>query len=155
MKKSEVITAKQFRQSVAKESSVYRQVAQWLKSEHPKLIYRWDASADMKLTLGQAVRLKSLQMVDRGYPDLFLAFTYRVFCQETFYHEIRYAGAYFEIKKDGEKLYKKDGITPINEHVSEQMAMLNRLQENGYYTDFAFGFEDTKTKITNYLSGKL
>jgi len=142
------ITAAEFKKKHAKEANVYKKVAAWLKAEHPNLIYRWDASADMRLTMGQAVKLKALQMTNRGYPDLFIA-------KPLYSASSNYSGAYFEIKREGEKLFKKDGITYASEHLKEQTAMLQHLLYLGYYATFTFGFEDTKKKIEDYLNGRL
>ena len=148
MKKGEVITAKQFRQSVAKESSVYRQVADYLKQAYPTLIWRFDVGADLKLTIGQAVKFKALQS-GRGWPDLFIP--------EMSIRKGRgfYNGMFLEIKKEGVKIFKKDGVTAIDQHTQEQMDILMKLRRQDYFATFAIGFEDAKSLIDKYLTGKL
>lgn len=61
-----------------------------------------------------------------------------------------YFGLYIEIKKDGEKLTKKDGSwrTP---HIAEQAEMLEKLRQAGYRAEFGIGFEKCKLIIDDYL----
>ncbi|HEU5365715.1 MAG TPA: hypothetical protein VFU62_09290, partial [Hanamia sp.] len=59
-------------------------------------------------------------------------------------------GLFIELKRDGEKLYKRDGGFK-DEHIKEQAAMLHRLYVSGYETFFAIGFEQAKKFIDDYL----
>jgi hypothetical protein len=113
-------------------------ISNYMKLFYPKVIYHFDY-AGLHLTKAQAGKMKEIQG-DRGYPDLFIA--------EPRGH---YHGFYIELKNEGEKLYKKDGITPISEHIAEQIAMMTKLYLRGYYTNFAIGFDDAKYQIDKYL----
>ena len=59
-------------------------------------------------------------------------------------------GLYIEIKKDGEKLNKKDGSwrTP---HIAEQAKKLEKLRARGYRAEFGVGFDECKKIIDEYL----
>lgn len=59
-------------------------------------------------------------------------------------------GLYVEIKKDDEKLTKKDGSwrTP---HIAEQAEMLEKLRQAGYKAEFGVGYESTVKIIRDYL----
>ena len=129
------------------ESRIAEAIGGFLKVQYPNLIYRFDV-ADLKLTMPQAIRNKKLQMKDRGYPDLFIAFVNK-----------KYYGLFIELKKDKAEVFKKNGELKrrINKktgkcHNQEQQEMLNRLNKLGYKAVYGFGLEDTISKIKEYLS---
>ncbi len=133
------------------EQNISLQVAEYLKLR--KILYRFDLAADLKLTMGQAMRMKKLQMDFKGYPDLFL-------CEP----RVGYHGMYIELKKNKSEVFLKDGITykkkkikrgnQVYDHIQEQVLMQERLRDKGYFVVWGFGFEDTVEKIDLYLSGK-
>ena len=149
------------------EHNLYEQIARYLQLQYPDVIYRFDTAADLKLTMGQAVKLKRLHP-ERGYPDLFIAepkvakTQCRVLTDEERTElekgmefirvkiQQNYHGLYLEIKKDGEKLTKKDDSwrTP---HIAEQAGMLENLRARGYKAEFGVGFSECKQIIDNYL----
>ena len=61
---------------------------------------------------------------------------------------------YKELKKEGEKLYKKNG-QPASEHITEQLDCLLELRMRGYEAEVAVGFSEAKYLIDDYLNGKL
>ena len=149
------------------EHNLYEQIARYLQQQYPDVIYRFDLAADLKLTMGQAAKHKRLHP-ERGYPDLFIAEPkiVKARCRVLTDEERRaleksmefisvkilqnYYGLYLEIKKDGEKLTKKDGSwrTP---HIAEQAEMLERLRQTGYKAEFGIGLEGCKKIIDEYL----
>lgn len=122
------------------EHQMYEQIARYLQLQYPKVIYRFDLAADLKLTAGQAAKHKRIHN-RRGYPDLFIA-------------ESRNGlhGLFIELKKAGTRLKKKDG-TWASSHLEEQNEVLNNLQKKGYAAYFAVGFEEAKDIIDDYLGG--
>ncbi|MBB1531383.1 hypothetical protein HG463_001760, partial [Candidatus Saccharibacteria bacterium] len=128
------------------EHNLYEQIARYLQLQYPNIIYRFDIAADLKLTMGQAVKLKRLHP-KRGYPDLFIAKTKEIKVKTVLGSgyslvEIKpLGGLYIEIKKDGEKLTKKDGSwrTP---HIAEQAEALEKLRARGYKAEFGVGFSE-------------
>lgn len=130
------------------EHNLYEQIARYLQLQYPDVIYRFDIAADLKLTPGQAAKHKRLHPT-RGYPDLFIAHQGEIvwgICND---RRLVY-GLYIEVKKDGEKLTKKDGSwrTP---HIAEQAKMLEKLRQAGYKAEFGIGFEGCKKIIDDYL----
>nr|DAK98012.1 MAG TPA: Nuclease [Caudoviricetes sp.] len=137
------------------EHNLYEQIARYLQLQYPDVIYRFDIAADLKLTMGQAVKHKRLHP-ERGYPDLFIAKTKEIKVKTVLGSgyslvEIKpLGGLYIEIKKDGEKLTKKDGSwrTP---HIAEQAEALEKLRARGYKAEFGVGFSECKQIIDEYL----
>ena len=137
------------------EHNLYEQIARYLQQQYPDVIYRFDIAADLKLTMGQAVKHKRLHP-ERGYPDLFIAKTKEIKVKTVLGSgyslvEIKpLGGLYIEIKKDGEKLTKKDGSwrTP---HIAEQAEALEKLRARGYKAEFGVGFSECKQIIDEYL----
>lgn len=131
------------------EHNLYEQIARYLQLQYPDVIYRFDIAADLKLTPGQASKHKRLHPT-RGYPDLFIAESSTNIWNSPVREWGLYFGLYIEIKKDGEKLTKKDGSwrTP---HIAEQAEMLERLRQAGYKAEFGVGFEGCKKIIDEYL----
>ena len=137
------------------EHNLYEQIARYLQLQYPDVIYRFDLSADLKLTMGQAAKHKRLHP-ERGYPDLFIAKPKEIKVKTALgggYSLVEtnpLGGLYLEIKKDGEKLTKKDGSwrTP---HIAEQAEMLEKLRQAGYKAEFGVGYESTVKIIRDYL----
>ena len=125
-----------------KEHDIYILIADYLHYQYPTVIYRFDLAADMKLTMGQAMKQKRLQRY-RGYPDLFIAEP-----------KGKYAGLYLEIKKPGTKILKKDGAIVADAHIREQYGMLEDLRFAGYAAEFGIGFDATKKLIDSYMRGE-
>nr|DAX33157.1 MAG TPA: Nuclease [Caudoviricetes sp.] len=137
------------------EHNLYEQIARYLQLQYPNVIYRFDIGADIKLTMGQAAKHKRLHP-ERGYPDLFIAKPKEIKVKTALgggYSLVEanpLGGLYLEIKKDGEKLTKKDGSwrTP---HIAEQAEMLEKLRQAGYKAEFGVGYESTVKIIRDYL----
>ena len=131
------------------EHNLYEQIARYLQFQYPNVIYRFDVGADLKLTMGQAAKHKRLHP-ERGYPDLFIAESSTNIWNSPVREWGLYFGLYIEIKKDGEKLNKKDGSwrTP---HIAEQAGMLENLRARGYRAEFGIGFDECKHIIDEYL----
>ena len=120
------------------EHQLYELIATFLRLQYPKVIYRFDLAADLKLTAGQAAKHKRLHP-RRGYPDLFIA------------HPVgKYHGMYLELKKDGTRLRKRNGDF-ASEHIKEQWEMLGALTLRGYKAEFAIGYDDAIAQIKAYL----
>lgn len=121
------------------ERHLVEQVAGYLRLQYPEVIVRWDLAADLQLTIGQARRHKLLHP-RRGYPDLFIA-------------EARngYHGCFLELKKEGTRIYLKDGSLSTNPHIREQYAYHHDLAARGYYVNWAVGFDDIVRLLDAYL----
>lgn len=117
-------------------------LANWIKTDLPEIIYRFDLAADLKLTIGQAKRNKALNRITK-YPDLFIA-----------ENTPKYGGLYIELKATREKLYKKDGELKNDKHILLQNAMLHLLRHRGFKAEFACGLEEAQEMIINYMKEK-
>ena len=120
------------------ERTLHRAVCDYIRLQYPDVIFNTDLSGATKLTVGQAVALKSLRS-GRGFPDIVI-------------YEARndYHGLFLELKQERTRLYNKKfvGATP---HIEEQIQMLEKLNDKGYAACFAVGFDEAKTIIDNYL----
>ncbi len=125
------------------EELIKKQLSEYLRWQYPDVIFRYDISADIKLSIGSAVKSKKLHGHSRGYPDLFIAEPRSI-----------YAGLFLEIKTGFEKVYKKNGGFRKSTHVAEQAEMLKKLNKRGYKSGFCFGFDGCKNIIDDYLNLK-
>jgi len=124
------------------ESRIAEAVSSFLQVQYPNILYRFDI-ADLKLTMGQAVRNKKLNP-HRGWCDLFIAEP-----------NGKYSGMFLELKKSKDEVFKKDGNMRKNEHLEEQKEMIERLKAKGYYANWGLGFDDSIKQIREYMKGNL
>ena len=122
-----------------KETDIYFAISRYMKIKHAKVLWRFDFSAGVKMSIGQAKSHKGLNP-HRGYPDLFI-------CQPA----NGYAGLYIEIKKEGERTQRIDGTLYADQHLEEQHAMLNHLNAVGYKAVFGIGLNQCIEIIEEYL----
>ena len=114
------------------------QLCQYIKLQYPKVIFNTDLSG-IKLTMGQAKKVKKMRS-SRAFPDLVI------------YEPLKgYKALFIELKRTGERIYKKDGSLRKNEHIEEQAEMLQELNNRGYKAVFAIGFKEAKNVVDNYL----
>ena len=130
------------------EESIHMQVAKYMRFQYPKVIFRSDFSAGARMSWG-LIRKNNAMQGKRGFPDIFRAEPAPKVDSEDWY-----CGLFLEIKRNGVKIFKKDGVSFVNEHLKEQFDTLTSLNEKGYYAVFAFGFEQAKNIIDGYLSGQ-
>jgi len=108
------------------EKQLVEQISQYL--QYKKIIYRFDYAADVRLTIGQAVRMKKIQGEKKGFPDLY------VFLKGG-------KTIFFELKKSKSEVYKKNGSFKQNEHLREQLKYHKTLKDLGFDTRFIWSFE--------------
>jgi len=121
------------------EKNIYYQLAQYMRYQYPKIIYKFDTGADMRLTIGQAVKQKRLNPT-RGFPDLII-----------FARRGIHSGLFIEIKKEGKSPLKRDGTLKKDIHLHEQDKMHIRLRKEGYTGGFGVGFDECQQMIDSYL----
>ena len=124
------------------ENNLQIAVCNYLRLQYPEVIFMSDIGSGMKMTIGQALRVKKLRS-SRAMPDLFIAEKREGFC-----------GLFIELKKEGENLFKADGKTFKTEHLQEQYLVLQQLVTRGYFACFAIGFEDAQQRIDWYMKLK-
>ena len=120
------------------EYSEHKAIANYIKMQYPDVIFTSDSSG-IKLSIGAAMKMLALKSKCK-IPDLII-----------FEPQGKYNGLIIEIKKTGEKLYKKDGITFKSEHLEEQHKTIERLNSKGYYACFGIGFDQCKEIIDKYF----
>ena len=140
------------------EHEMYMQIADYMRYQYPKVIYRFDLAADLKLSIGQAKKHKRLQG-RRGYPDLFIAepMSRKIDLSKDSPFDkaaklVMYSGLFIELKKAGTRIYRKDGRLVSDTHIREQFDMLEQLRQRGYMAEFACGFDEAKEIIDEYLA---
>lgn len=123
------------------ETQEHRLLCLWMKIQHPNVMFNTDLSG-VRLTPGLANQVKNLRS-NNGFPDLVI-------------YEKRgeYGACFIELKRTGEKIFKKDGESAINEHIQNQLITNFKLANRGYFAIIAIGFEEAKQIITNYLNLK-
>lgn len=131
-----------------REHRIYELIADHMATNHPGVVYRFDLAADLKLTLGQAKKHRRIQRF-RGYPDLFIASPNWKTKDGKGTH---YCGLYIEIKKEGTRIFRRDGRLVADEHIREQFDMLQNLQQVGYKATFGIGLEECLKIIDEYLA---
>jgi hypothetical protein len=63
------------------------------------------------------------------------------------------SGLFLELKREGTRIYKKDGTLVADQHIREQHTLLVELERRGYMACFAVGFDQAKQIIDEYLGG--
>lgn len=122
------------------EENLHIRVCNYLRMLHPDVVFMSDVAAGMKMSIGQAVKAKKMRS-SRGQPDLFIAKPNRGM-----------SGFFLEIKKEGTKIYLKDGETVVSDqHIQEQWAILDQLRLLGYGAEFGVGYDECIRLIEAYL----
>lgn len=136
---------------IKKEEILHLKVCDYLRKNYPDVLFRTDFSSGMKMSPWQAAKHKKFQR-KRAWPDLFIAESGFVeFKEDGLIGRLRKNGMFLELKADGVKLYKKDGTLRKNKHIEEQAEILDKLNESGYYAQFAVGYDEAIRIITDYL----
>lgn len=147
------------------ESELQMAVADYLRLQYPGVLFHSDFGSGIKLTMGQAIKQKRQNGGRRAWPDMFIAkpANVKAVAKQIGYDNHHVIGAFtlleqkyglfLELKKDGTRLYKKNG-EPASEHIAEQEQTLKQLRKEGYAAEFACGFETAKKIIDDYLGGK-
>lgn len=131
-----------------KESTLQCHVADYLRLRYPSVLFHSDYGSGIKLTPGQS-RIQYRQNGGRrGWPDMFIA------CARTVDGK-KYHGLFIELKREGTRIYKKDGVSFATSHLADQHKVLVELNRAGYLALFAVGFDQAKQIIDEYLGGRV
>lgn len=139
-----------------REIDLQQQVADYIRLQYPGAIFHSDFGSGIKLTMGQAIKQKRLNGGRRSWPDMFIA-EQSVRHEDVSDHKIyewNYAGLFIELKREGTRIFKKDGKLVSDEHIREQFDMLMDLRARGYAAEFACGFDEAKKLIDDYMKGR-
>ena len=122
------------------EYELQKMVCRYLELQYPSVLFLSDVKASVKLTIPQARRNKAIQKHGFKCPDLLIL-------------ERRggSAGLFIELKI--ETPFKKNGDIKASQddHLKLQFESLMTLNERGYYSGFAWTFEQAKTWIDDYM----
>lgn len=116
-------------------------VCQYLRSHYPNLIFRSDFASGLYLSPFQASKHAKLQS-GRSWPDL------AIYAPSA---DGKYNVMFLELKREGVRVYLKNGELSSDPHVQEQAAMLRRLRDQGFYAEFAVGYEGVLKQVHQYL----
>lgn len=105
-----------------------------------KILFRVDFAADLRISVGLAVKNKKLQMKELGYPDIFIAMKNK-----------KYGGFFIELKKDKSQIYKLNGEYKKNKHLEDQLVMHQALRKQKYKVEFAWNLTMFIDMVENYL----
>ena len=143
------------------ELELQAQVADYIRLQYPSVIFHSDFGSGIKLTMGQAIKQKRLNGGRRSWPDMFIAEGSVVddekgqFYKDSYYPlKHVYLGLFIELKREGTRIFKKDGKLVADEHIREQFDMLHDLRARGYAAEFACGFDEAKKLIDDYMKGR-
>lgn len=135
-----------------KETTLQCHVADYLRLRYPNILFHSDYGSGIKLTPGQS-RIQYRQNGGRrGWPDMFIAEPRTIRRGQDKYS---YAGLFIELKREGTRIYKKDGVSYATSHLADQAEVLVALNRAGYLAMFAVGFDQAKQIIDEYLGGPI
>ena len=154
-----------------REVDLQAQVADYIRLQYPTAIFHSDFGSGIKLTMGQAIKQKRLNGGRRSWPDMFIAEPRQIHTQDADkyahavilgqadteigkFYAVMVAGLFIELKREGTRIFKKDGKLVADEHIREQFDMLHDLRARGYAAEFACGFDEAKKLIDDYMKGR-
>lgn len=137
-----------------REIDLQQQVADYIRLQYPDVIFHSDFGSGIKLTMGQAIKQKRLNGGRRGWPDMFIAAPVVSRERGACYTDRFWCGLFIELKREGTRIFKKDGKLVADEHIREQFDTLADLRQRGYAAEFAIGFDGAKKLIDDYMEGR-
>ena len=136
-----------------KESTLQCHIADYLRLRYPNVLFHSDYGSGIKLTPGQS-RIQYRQNGGRrGWPDMFIAQPRIITTDRLTNRQTLYSGLFLELKREGARIYKKDGVSFATSHLADQHKVLVALNRAGYLAMFAVGFDQAKQIIDEYLGG--
>ena len=124
------------------ETEVQIELSRYITREYKNCLFHNDFGSGTKLSYGQAKRQKAMNPI-RGHPDMQILEPIG-----------RWNGCFIELKKDGTKIYRRDGRMVADEHIREQADYIMELRRRGYWADFAIGLDQAKRIVDSYMKGK-
>jgi len=120
-----------------KEEAIQIRFCNYLKKNHPNIIFAGDLSGD-NVSIQQA-RKNKMQRSSRGLPDLNIYEKNKV-----------YGMLFLEFKK--ESPFLKNGNLSTNKHIQEQNEIHKSLRKKGYKVEFVWTLEDAIDIFENYIN---
>ena len=134
------------------EEDLHISVCRFISLQYPHIIFNTDLSG-IRLTPGLARKAAKMRS-SRAFPDLVIYRNKQIETRTENTISLRYYAALFiELKKDGTRIFKRNGELVADKHIREQAEMIMKLQARGFYADFAVGFDEAQRIIKWYLDG--
>ena len=137
------------------ETLLQLKLADYIQHKYPDVLF--DSSmAGIRLTIPQASQSKQLRSfrIDEdgdensdSFPDLMI---FQPYVSST--DHLLYCGFFLEIKAEGVVVVNKNGTMRKDSHLQDQLYVINKLRDRGYYADFGIGWEDCKEKVDSYIN---
>ena len=152
MKQQDIFSAREFvklnkaevklrKKPIKHEEKIQKRICRYVKAKYPHVIFECDLASGMNL--GKYVGgMNKVFRSSRGMPD------FRIF-----FPAFKYKALFIELKKDGERIKKKDGSWKDN-HIEEQAHIIDNLTLLGYKACFAIGFDEAMKAVDDYMSGR-
>lgn len=124
------------------ETEVQIELSRYITRNYKDALFHNDFGSGTKLSFSQAKRQKAMNPI-RGHPDMQILEPIGI-----------WNGCFIELKKDGTKIYRRDGRMVADEHIREQADYIMQLRRRGYWADFAIGLDQAKRIVDSYMKGK-
>lgn len=122
------------------EEQLHLAVCRYIKVTYPTVIFTSEPSG-LYVSKHRASILKAMRS-HSGLPDLW------ILAPRGDYH-----GLFIELKTEKNTPFLKNDTLSKNTHVQKQALVLKRLLMEGYYANFAAGFDHAIAQIDAYMSG--
>ena len=120
------------------EAEVQAQVCRYLKLQYPNVIFASDLSG-VRLPYGLANKVAPLKS-GRAMPDMTI-----------YKKKYGYGALAIELKRPGARVFYAKTHKPADDHIAEQIAVLELLRGEGYCAEMVRGFDNAKFLIDWYL----
>lgn len=125
--------------SVPSEGKEQAMLIEMITLKYPHAIYRVGMESGKRNPM-----IAKKQGINSGWPDIYFP-----------YAAHGYRDLYIELKKQNEKLFKKDKVTPKDTRIANQIMIMDFLKSGGSYAAFCFGAKEAIKIIDWYLMGNI
>lgn len=129
------------RKKLGREENLHDAVCIYLKLQYPDVVFATDASG-VRLPIGLASKFARLKS-ESGLPDIF------IYEPKDGFH-----GLFMELKREGERVWLKDGSLSKDKHIQKQNKLHEKLRKKGYYGGFVIGLDKAKAYIDAWMDAK-
>ena len=123
------------------EAQIQQQICEYIRLQYPDVFFTSDM-AGVNLNIFVASKMKKLRC-SKGVPDLMI-----------FEARHGYHGLFIELKRPEARVFHTKTHEPADEHVTEQIVVLNTLRSKGYCAEMVRGFDNAKIVIDWYLKSE-
>lgn len=120
------------------ENATHKKICAYIRKRYPWAWFTHELAEGLPASIRK--RIKGLRSY-RGVADII------IFMPRGDFH-----GMFLEVKKETEKVFKKDGSLRKDVHLQEQHDFLSLMRCLGFYAEFCVGDKDGKNQIDKYFS---